>query len=121
MKEFAMENKKYIKKFARKMDSIHERTEQSSDEAVIEEENIEKEKLEKEDEGTISFRNATIVFLLLLLIMGILYFSGEKELASQCMEEFNNYQCDQNNPSSNLCNELYDCIIKERGKHYYQG
>ena len=33
------------------------------------------------------------------------------------MKEFTHYHCDSNDPVGYLCNELYDCILKERGRN----
>ena len=71
-----------------------------------------------QDEG-INFKKSTIILLLLLVLLGILRFSGEPDLTSQCIEAFNNSHCDSSNPIGSLCNELYDCILRESGKRSY--
>ena len=53
------------------------------------------------------------------MLLGILRFSGEPDLTSRCIEAFNNSHCDSSNPIGKLCNELYDCILRESGKKSY--
>ena len=114
MKKFAKQNKGFIIQLTQKIDSIPEEGSKILEEEEINEE-IESRTTEQEDHSN-NFGWPTVTLVLLLLIMGIFCFTGENELTSQCLEEFNRCDCDSRNPVGNLCNELYECLLKEREK-----
>ena len=107
MKKFAEENRKVITKCSRRMTSIDEKPQ---------EEEMSPTKVGKKcDSSDNRFPKAIACLGILLLIMAFFMWSGQTDLATKCMEDFN-AQCDHNNPVGNICNELYDCILKERAK-----